>query len=81
MNVHLLIKTLHVVYKENILSIDRNIFLQRRHGLLRKMYISCTGPSFHNLFSDFLLVKQNSFTTAFPMNCQNKPVLAAWICT
>ena len=39
---------------------------------LKKMYISCTGPSCHNWFPDFLLVRKNSFTTAYPMNCQNK---------
>ena len=39
---------------------------------LKKMYILCTDPSYHNLFSDFLLVRQNSFTTVYPMNCQNK---------
>ena len=38
------------------------------------MYISCTDPSFHNWFPDFLLVRQNSFTTAYPINCQNKLV-------
>ena len=41
---------------------------------LKKIYISCTGPSCHNWFTDFLLVRQNSFTTAYPMNCQNKLV-------
>ena len=38
------------------------------------MYISCTDPSCHNWFLDFLLVRQNSFTTAYPMNSQNKLV-------
>ena len=42
--------------------------------LLRKMYISCTDQRCHNWFPDFLLVRQNSFTTAYPMNCQNKLV-------
>ena len=41
---------------------------------LKKMYISCTDPSCHNWFPDFLVVRQNSFTTAYPMNCQNKLV-------
>ena len=41
---------------------------------LKKMYISCTDPSCHNWFPDFLLVRHNSFTTAYPMNCQNKLV-------
>ena len=41
---------------------------------LKKIYISCTDPSCHNWFPDFLLVRQNSFTTAYPMNCQNKLV-------
>ena len=40
----------------------------------KKMYISCTDPSCHNWFTNFLLVRQNSFTTAYPMNCQNKLV-------
>ena len=46
-------------------------YLKRRRGL----------SSCHNWFPDFLLVRQNSFNTAYPMNCQNKPVLAAWIRT
>ena len=37
---------------------------------LKKVYILCTDPS----FPDFLLVRQNSFTTAYPMNCPNKLV-------
>ena len=41
---------------------------------LKKMYISCTNPSCHNWFPDFLLVRQNSFATAYPMNYQNKLV-------
>ena len=48
---------------------------------LKKMYVFCTDPSCHNWIPDFLLVKQNSFNTAYLMNFQNKPVLAAWICT
>ena len=47
----------------------------------QEMYVSCTDPSCHNWFPDFLLVTQNSFTTAYPLNCQSKPVLAAWIRT
>ena len=47
---------------------------------LKKMYDSCTDPSYHNWLPDFLLVRQNSFTT-YPINCQNKLVLAAWIRT
>ena len=38
------------------------------------MYISCTDPSCHNWVPDFLLVRQNSFTAAYPMNWQNKLV-------
>ena len=38
------------------------------------MYISCTDLSCHNWFPDFQLVRQNSFTTAYPMNCQHKLV-------
>ena len=41
---------------------------------LKKMYVSCTDPSCHNQFPDFLLVRQNSFATAYPMNYQNKLV-------
>ena len=48
---------------------------------LKKIHISCTGPSCQNWLPDFLLVKQNSFTTVYPMTCQNKPASAAWICT
>ena len=48
---------------------------------LKKMLIFCTDPSCHKWFPDFLLVNQNSFTAAYPINCQNKPVLPAWICT
>ena len=40
----------------------------------KKMYISCTDPSCHNWFPDFLLVRQNSFSAAYPMSCQNKLV-------
>ena len=40
---------------------------------LKKMYVSCTDPSCHKWFHDFLLVRQNSFNTAYPMNYQNKP--------
>ena len=38
------------------------------------MYISCTEPSCHNGLPDFQLVRRNSFTTAYPMNCQHKLV-------
>ena len=41
---------------------------------LKKMYISCTDPSCNNWFPDFLLVRQNSFTTGYPMNFQKKLV-------
>ena len=41
---------------------------------LKKMYISCTEPSCHNWLPDFQLVRRNSFTTAYPMNCQHKLV-------
>jgi len=41
---------------------------------LKKMYILCTDPSCHNWFPDFLLVRQNSFTTVYPINCQIKLV-------
>ena len=55
-------------------------FVGKETWPLKKMYISCTDPSCHIWFPDFLLVKQNSFSTA-TLICQNKPVLAAWICT
>jgi hypothetical protein len=38
------------------------LFLFKENWPLKKMYISCAGPSCHNWFPDFLLVKQNSFT-------------------
>jgi len=37
---------------------------------LKKMYVSYTGPSCHNWFPDFLLVRQNSFTPASPQLIQ-----------
>ena len=55
------------------LTRDRLVYTKETWPL-KKMYISCTGPSCLNCFPDFLLVKQNSFTTACPMNCQNKLV-------
>ena len=51
-----------------------NTKLTKETWPLKKMYISCTDSSCHNWFPDFLLVRQNSFTTAHPMNCQNKLV-------
>ena len=62
--------------KYNILKITR-----KETWPLKKMYVFCTDPSCHKWFPDYLLVKQYSFITAYPMNCQNKPVLPAWICT
>ena len=55
------------------LTRDRLVYTKETWPL-KKMYISCTDPSCHNWFPDFLLVTQNSFTTAYPMNCQNKLV-------
>ena len=51
----------------NYLNVNFKIYLLKYSYLaktwpLKKMYISCTGPSCLNWFPDFLLVKQNSFT-------------------
>ena len=70
------------VRMNNVLCSERSTVyiddLERRRSL-SKMYIFCTDSSCQNWFPDFLLVKQNSFTTAYPMNQQNKPVLMLWI--
>ena len=68
--------------KKFIFSIFQTCFVVLKETWpLKKMYVSSTDPSCQNWFPDFLLVTQNSFTTAYPMNCQNNPVLAAWIRT
>ena len=65
MNVHLLIKTLHVVYKENILSIDRNIFLHLKKNLLQ-------GSSYYiPRFQQFPYSKRCSSNNRSKMKDQN----------
>ena len=46
----------------NDLEIFEKTVFTKETWPLKKMYISCTGPSCHKWFPDFLLVKQNSFT-------------------
>ena len=65
--------TAYIVYIFHDLSLHLAI-LAKEMWPLKKMYISCTDPSCHNWFPDFLLVRQNSFTIAYPMSCQNKLV-------